>query len=102
MSKILIVSIFLTLPWKKNDLFVTSCEDFTAKAEFAIDSPSKEVKIVTERGVSPIKYIFYHESGEIVSKDWQKSSVIGLKKGKYYCTVVDASNCRKTVEFEIF
>lgn len=102
MSKILIVSIFFGLLWDEPDSKVVSCEAFSVKAEVTIESSVSKVKILTERGQAPMKYILYRYSGELISKEWSRNAIDGLNRGKYYCTVVDAKNCRRTVEFEIF
>lgn len=101
MSKILIISIFFGFFSNPTHDHLPPCDAILAQVEIS-NEPVSRVKIVVEKGKAPLKYIFYKNSGELISKDWQNNTVTGLTTGKYYCTVVDSSNCRKTVEFEIF
>lgn len=102
MSNLLIISFFVSSFFNSGTALVASCENFTVKVEVNNSIPSKQVRIVAENGKAPYKYIFYHSKGTLISKEWTKNEVNGLKEGQYYCTIIDSNNCRKSIEFEIF
>lgn len=48
------------------------------------------------------KYLFFDaETGRMLQRDFEKSSIDGLKKGSYYCVVVEVGGCTAKVHFEI-
>jgi hypothetical protein len=59
------------------------------------------VEIKTDGGVAPYYYIFYKESGHLLSEDFKSNSLSNLQEGKYFCTVIDKKNCRNTIEIDI-
>lgn len=102
--KILYVSTFISLlspASREYRITENECDKFKVKAEVYPDSKGAKIEIKTEDGSSPYKYIFYRETGHLISSDYDNNTVEGLKKGKYFCTVVDKKNCKKTIEIEI-
>ena len=47
-------------------------------------------------GKGPYKFIFYEESGKLVSEEFNRSIFRSLKPGSYQLTVIDSRNCRET------
>ena len=81
---------------------IKDCSSFEVSHRVeAAKNGKSTVSITASGGVSPYKYIFYQESGNLISNDFDSNRVGNLSKGKYFCTVADKTNCRKTVEFEI-
>ena len=78
------------------------CSNMSAKVNktFTEDSGTK-IEIQVEGSISPVKNIFYEESGKLLTEDFDSNTISKLEKGKYLCTVSDARPCRITVEFEI-
>lgn len=73
-------------------------------ASFKISDESgglKEITLTPKGGQAPYKYVFYKESGELISEDFNSNKIKGLEQGKYFCTVVDKGYCKKTIEIEI-
>jgi hypothetical protein len=60
-----------------------------------------DVAVTSKSGVSPIQYLFYSDEGKVLSTELDKKTLKGISKGKYYCIVRDAKNCRETIEIEI-
>lgn len=60
-----------------------------------------DVLITTNKGRAPYKYIFYKESGHLVSPNFDSNEFAGLKAGKYFAVIIDANNCRKDLQIEI-
>jgi hypothetical protein len=78
------------------------CSSLSAKVNksFTEDSGNK-IEIQVEGATAPVKYIFYDESGKLLSEDFDSKTIAKIEKGKYFCVVSDARPCRITVEFEI-
>lgn len=67
----------------------------------AIQSEGKAVVKILD-GTAPFKYVFYEEfTGKLLQKDFIKNSVDNLKKGSYYCIVIDNRRCTKKIQFQI-
>jgi hypothetical protein len=60
-----------------------------------------DVAVTSKSGVNPIQYLFYSDEGKVLSIDVNKKTLKGISKGKYYCIVRDAKNCRETIVIEI-
>lgn len=78
------------------------CDKLKLKSSISLDA-EKGAKVVIDAngGDAPYKYIFYKESGHLVSTKFDNNWVEGLPKGKYSCTVADKNNCKKTIDIEI-
>ena len=60
------------------------------------------VAVITEEAAQPVKYVFYEaDTGKLVSNDFNKSKVVDLRKGSYYCIVIDNRGCTKKIQFQI-
>ncbi len=102
--KTLFISVFMLLKTADQipDDSLVNCDLMTAKATVTNeDGKGFKVEIEVKEGTAPFKYLFYKEAGNLISEDFDSSSVGSLAIGKYYCTVADKKGCRKTVEFEI-
>ena len=67
----------------------------------AIHNDAKAV-IKVQEGTAPFKYIFYEElTGKLLQKNFEKGRVDNLKKGTYYCIVIDNKGCSKKIQFQI-
>ncbi|MDH4057989.1 MAG: hypothetical protein OEU76_04460 [Cyclobacteriaceae bacterium] len=79
-----------------------NCDNLVVTSTVTIDSEKGgKVQIEVKGGKAPYKYVFYKESGHLVSTKYDNNWVEGLKNGKYSCTVADKDNCKKTIDFEI-
>lgn len=78
-----------------------SCDDLSLSANKTNQGNETAVEILVSGGIKPYTYIFYKESGHLISTDFKSNSVRQLSKGKYYCTVADKNSCKKTIEIEI-
>ena len=109
MSKLLLITTLLfAFPSSKANhprYLSFSCETLNVKAEIVQDSTSVpgayRVTLKGEGGQAPYKYIFYKESGQLVSEDFDRTEYTGLTKGAYGCTIIDKKNCKKTIEIDI-
>ena len=102
--KVLYISAFIFLkPSVEGDSgFLDPCDKFTLKSKITFtDGKGASVEIEASGGETPYKYIFYKESGHLVSTKFDNNWVEGLPKGKYACTVADKNNCKKTIDIEI-
>jgi len=104
MLKALFFSLFLfteaVTPYFRTGV-TNDCGNF--KATFTTSKEESGTKLVIEvsGGSAPYKYIFYKQSGDLVSFNLDSNFVTGLPSGKYICLVVDKKNCNKTLEIEI-
>jgi hypothetical protein len=103
--KVLFISAFalLELPQERS-VFAPQdpCEKLTLATNVTkSETTGSKVEIVVKGGTEPYKYIFYKESGQLVSSEFDKNTVDGLQTGKYACTVSDKNNCKKSIEIEI-
>jgi len=81
---------------------VKECGDIVVSADVvAVEEGLSKVILTAKGGQSPYKYIFYKQSGELISENFDTNTVNGLEKGKYFCTIVDRKYCKKTIEIEI-
>jgi hypothetical protein len=84
-----------------NSIVNSNCDNFILSTNTSLNVKGTTIKVTAEGGITPYKYIFYKESGHLVSENFDNNSVQGLEKGKYFCTVIDKKNCKKTIELEI-
>lgn len=77
------------------------CDDIQVTARITEDPNGSKITMNVDGGEAPYKYIFYKQSGGLLSEDFDSNAVTGLQKGKYFCTVIDKKNCKKTIEFEV-
>ncbi len=80
---------------------VGKCDQITLKEIVSNDAAGAKIEITATGGQSPYKYVFYKQSGELISEDFTSNTVKGLEKGQYFCTVVDKKYCKRTLEIEI-
>lgn len=72
-----------------------------SSAEILQETDGAKVQINVDGGDAPYNYIFYKESGHLLSEDFKNNSLKGLEAGKYFCTVIDKKNCRNTIQIDI-
>ncbi len=104
MLKVLYISFFMLSVNLRIDFSNSEANDCDKMIVKGITSPGDEgarIEITVVGGHSPYKYIFYKESGHLISEAFDSNSVNGLQIGKYFCTVADKKSCRKTIEIEI-
>ena len=81
--------------------------DCSIKIEYSIETdaqdPGKGQKLIitAKGGNSPYYYILIDSKGYPVSFDYKKNEFVGLKPGKYQCSVVDSRDCRNDVTIVI-
>lgn len=101
-SSVLLLVFFCA--WVEVSSKITSEKECTVEATFEV-KPSRnglsDVLITVNKGKAPYKYIFYKESGHLVSQNFDSNEFAGLKTGKYFVVVADANNCRKDLQIEI-
>ena len=59
------------------------------------------LEFIVSGGKEPYKYIFYEESGKLVSEEFNQSSFSSVKAGNYQLTVIDSKNCRETKSIQL-
>lgn len=59
------------------------------------------LEFIVSGGKEPYKYVFYEESGKLVSEDFNQSSFGSVKAGNYQVTVIDRENCRETKSIQL-
>lgn len=104
MLKALIISgvIFLSGSNQKDFVFQQkNCNGLSLSANKTNQDNGITVEVIVSGGVKPYTYIFYKESGQLLSTDFNSNSVRQLSRGKYFCTVADKNSCKKTIEIEI-
>lgn len=102
--KVLYISVLMIL--KPDNIsesqYSLKCDDLTIKANVTYsEGKGSKLEIEVKGGTAPYTYIFYKESGHLISSKFDKNSVEGLQRGKYACTVSDKGKCKKTIEIEI-
>lgn len=60
-----------------------------------------ELSVNPKGGKAPYKILMMEESGALLSDDYSKTKFEGLKKGKYFCLVVDSDRCMKKIEIQV-
>src|SRR5258706_11919477 len=100
MLKVLFFSLFTFLIQDDILLSPDSPKDCgNLKATFSTTKEGNRAKVDVDitGGTAPFRYIFYKESGDLLSNEFDARSVSGLSKGKFFCTVVDKNNCKRTI-----
>jgi hypothetical protein len=80
------------------------CRDLKISSEVSHTSSNQKdgkVKVTASGGQAPYHYIFYYESGHLVTKDVTRNSLEQLGQGTFYCSVVDAKGCTKKIKIDI-
>jgi hypothetical protein len=99
--QILFFTLFATLPLSEGRGLQVGCDDIQASAKVSQETNGSKITISIEGGYAPFKYLFYKKSGHLLSENFDSSTAIAMDKGKYFCTVIDKRNCKKTIEFEV-
>lgn len=103
--KVLLISAFAFLESPQEGSFFAPqdpCEKLTLASNVTkSEATGSKVEVIVKGGAEPYRYIFYKESGQLVSTEFSKNTVDGLQTGKYACTVSDKNNCKKSIEIEI-
>lgn len=92
---------FTSLPISNPLLSQKNCDDITASVKISEEPSGSKVTLTIEIGTAPFKYIFYKQSGELLSEKFDSNMISVHGKGKYFCTVIDKRYCKKTIEFDI-
>jgi hypothetical protein len=99
--QILFFSVLASLPFPEGRGQQAGCDDIHASAKVSQESNGAKITISIEGGYAPFKYLFYKKSGHLLSENFDQSTATIMDKGKYFCTVIDKRNCKKTIEFEV-
>lgn len=81
------------------------CDKIEATVEINTSSDSNantKVKIILTKGdKNSARYIFCEENGTVLNENqFEKDTIEGLKKGKYFC-IVNTNQCSKKLSFTI-
>ena len=77
------------------------CNALQVTYEVKAKENEHSLDILVVGGKEPFKIILSMESGPLRSKDFTEQHYTSLRKGTYYCTVIDAKNCKKNIEITI-
>jgi hypothetical protein len=77
------------------------CNNLIVSIAMEKEPGGRKVTVKPEGGKAPYKYVFYNEAGYLISEDFDTNFAAGLASGKYFCTVIDKNNCKKTIDIEI-
>jgi hypothetical protein len=99
--QILFFGLFALLPSPDRKVQQAECDDIQAIAKISQEPNGSKIMISIEGGYAPFKYLFYKKSGHLLSENFDSSTTTVIDKGKYFCTVIDKRNCKKTIEFEV-
>ena len=111
MSKLLsilvpVLMLMLSFDTYKNGVDQKNCDNFRVKLE--VTQPGEQnnleglVKVEVQNAKSPIKYIFFTEDKKkVLSTDFTKDTLTDIKKGSYFCLVVDGNGCNKEIKFTV-
>jgi hypothetical protein len=75
--------------------------DLTASFSITKEPTRSRITLHVGGGSAPYKYLFYKKSGNLLSEDFDSNTVSVHENGKYFCTVIDKTNCKKTIEIEV-
>jgi hypothetical protein len=56
---------------------------------------------IVSGAAQPIRYLFYKESGQVLSQDINANKVTNVAAGTYFCSILDGKGCIKKTEFKI-
>jgi hypothetical protein len=95
-------SIIFTWPHPIGSPLLNECDSFKVSYQLQATGNTHTLDIVVEGGKDPIKVILTKEAGPVISGNkFEERHFISLKIGTYYCTVIDANNCKKNLEITI-
>jgi hypothetical protein len=77
------------------------CDSFNISYKVTQEDGGSKLSIETSGGQAPFKYIVSKISGALLSEDFDNNTIKSIAPGKYSCTVIDRSNCKKTIEIEV-
>ena len=77
------------------------CNALQVTYEVKAKESEHSLDILVVGGKEPFKIILSMESGSLLSKDFTEQHYASLRTGIYYCTVIDAKNCKKNIEITI-
>ncbi len=93
--------IFTELPTPGSPL-LSECDSFKVSYQLQATGNTHSLDIVVEGGKDLIRVILTKEAGPVISDNkFEERHFASLKKGTYYCTVIDANNCKKNLEITI-
>jgi hypothetical protein len=98
----LIIALIFAMPFLSIGLQNPVACDLQISSTVTVEQDqTAKIEVTVKGGSAPYTYIFYKESGHLVSTEFTRNWVSGLAKGKYSCTVADKNNCKGTIEIEI-
>ncbi len=80
----------------------TECNSIKVSHQLQRTGNSNTLDILVDGGRDPIKVILTKEAGPVISDSkFEERHFVSLKPGIYYCSVIDANNCKKSLEITI-
>jgi hypothetical protein len=81
---------------------LSECDSLKVSDKLQATGNAYTLDIMVEGGKDPIKVILTKERGPVISDNkFEERHFISLKPGTYYCTVIDANNCKRNLEITI-
>lgn len=80
-----------------------NCPGFrvTATSQQEVNSATFQVTFMTEGGKAPYRYIFYDNTGNLVSEAFSAGTYKNVLKGDYQCLAVDSGQCRQLLTLSL-
>jgi hypothetical protein len=63
--------------------------------------PKGSAEAIVSGAEKPIYYVFYKESGQLLTRDIYSGKVKDVDPGTYFCSILDGKGCIKKTEFKI-
>jgi hypothetical protein len=81
-----------------------NCDAIQLKIEIVnstVALPKGSVEAIVTGAEKPIYYVFYRESGQLLTRDIYSGKVKDIDPGTYFCSILDGKGCIKKTEFKI-
>lgn len=89
----------------ENDLSELNCERITLSIEKSTESNGlTTVDVTVKNAKEPILYLFFENDNTPLfnsREEMEKNIKSGLKKGSYYCKILDANRCTAEISFDV-
>lgn len=73
------------------------CGSFSVAVSIRAEQSGAQVRFSPSGGLPPYRVVFFRQSGELISDDFDRQVHERIPAGQYQCVVIDGRNCRKNL-----